>query len=148
MATECFPTRRLLGALPAAVAFALLAGCGGSQLSPQVPSQISAPDVKGHCAAHGGVRVIPCTIDLTASNPGPDNVVVRTPKGHKGTVHESDNCGGPSGVATVSQETSTGNGWTVAAGSTPGSCTAEFDFLNGKHGKKIGSAQLGITNAI
>lgn len=148
MAPECFSTRRLLGAIPAAVAFALLTGCGGSQLSPQVPSQMSAPNVKGHCAAHGGVRVVPCSIDLTASSPGPDSVVIRTPKGHKGTVQESDNCGGPSGIATVTQDTTTANGWTVAAGSTAGSCTAEFDFMNGKHGKKIGWAQLSITNTI
>jgi hypothetical protein len=137
-------------------AAALLAGCSGQQLSPSTPTQatssqavhspVSLPQVKGHCPAHGGVRVTPCSIDFTASSPGPDSVAVRTPKNKKGTLSEKDDCGGPSGVATVAQ--GSGNTWVVTAGPTTGSCTAEFDYLSFKHGKQIGWAQLSITNSL
>jgi hypothetical protein len=138
-------------ALSALVAGAMLAGCGGSQTQAGLlgpiqngsPTMVS-PSVKGHCAAHGGVRVDPCTVDFTASSPGPDTVTVRNPKSKKGTLTESDTCGGPSGIATLSAN---GNQWTVTAGSTTGSCTAEFDYTN-HHGKIVGSAVLSITNAI
>jgi hypothetical protein len=149
-------SRYFFSAFAAVAAIAMLAGCGGSQLSPQAPTQasstlglhspVSSPQVKGHCPARGGVRVTPCTIDLTLSSPGPDTVVVRTPKNKKGTLSEFDNCGGPSGVATVAQ--GSGNTWIVTAGPTTGSCTAEFDYLSFKHGKKIGWAQLSITNSV
>ncbi|MBV9718834.1 MAG: hypothetical protein JOZ77_05920 [Candidatus Eremiobacteraeota bacterium] len=83
---------------------------------------------------------------FTASNPGPDTVTVSTPHKKKGTLTESDNCGGPSGIATVTQ--GSGNTWIVTAGTTAGSCTATFDYTSGKHGKVIGSAQLSITNQL
>jgi hypothetical protein len=149
-------SRYFLSACAAIAAAALLAGCGGSQLSPQGPAQansmlahhspVTLPEVKGHCPAHGGVRVTPCTVDLTVSSPGPDTVAVRTPVDKKGTLSESDNCGGASGIATVTQ--GSGNTWIVTAGATTGSCTAEFDYLSLKHGKKLGWAQLSITNSV
>lgn len=71
-------------------------------------------------------------------------VTVRTPKDKKGTLSESDNCGGASGIATVTQ--GSGDQWTVTAGATTGSCTATFDFT--KKNKVHGWANLAITNSI
>jgi hypothetical protein len=150
-----FSPRNLSFGLAAALAAAMLAGCGGSQALSPAPvqgasSQIShspmlSPDVKGGCTAHGGVRVTPCSVDFTASSTGPDTVTARTPKDKKGTLSEADNCGGASGIATVTQ--GSGDDWTVSAGATTGSCTAVFDYKN-KHGKVIGYADLSITNSI
>ncbi len=137
------------------VAVALISGCSGSQMNPQASTQTAAqslhapiglPMVKGRCSARGGVRVTPCMVNLTVSSPGPDTVTVRTPIDKKGTLHESDDCGGPSGVATVTQ--GTGNDWIVAAGATTGSCTATFTYLSHKKGKVLGHADLAITNSI
>ena len=60
----------------------------------------------------------PCTITFDASNTGPDTVPVRTHEDKKGTLTESDNCGGASGVATVTR--GSGDDWTVTAGPTHG----------------------------
>jgi hypothetical protein len=143
--------RYLLGALAAA---AVLAGCGSQAqvspsgaMAPSVARGPLAPAVKGGCTAHGGARVNPCTVTFTASSPGPDTVTTRRPHDKKGTLTESDNCGGASGIATVTQVTTSTNQWTVAAGSTTGSCTATFDYAN-KHGKVVGWADLSITNSI
>lgn len=141
-------TARYLAAIFAAgAAAALLAGCSGSQgsMTPAASAQIP-PAVKNHCSAHGGVRVTPCSVDLTVSNPGPDTVIVRAPERKKGTLQEQDNCGGASGIATVTQ--GSGDSWVVTAGATTGSCTATFNFVSGKHGKVVGSADLAITNSI
>jgi hypothetical protein len=154
VATSSFSARYLLSAFAAAAALALIAGCSGSS-SPITPmgatQQNSAltsrsplgPAVKNHCPAHAGVRVTPCTITFDASNTGPDTVLVRTPETKKGTLTESDNCGGASGIATVTQ--GSGDDWTVTAGSTTGTCTATFDY-NNKRGKLRGYATLSITN--
>ena len=92
-------SRYLLSILAVVAAAAVVSGCSGSQMNPQAPTQTTAqslhapiglPMVKGHCSANGGVRVTPCTIDLTVSAPGPDTVTVRTPKDKKGTLKESD----------------------------------------------------------
>lgn len=149
-------SRYFFSILTVIVAAALVSGCSGSQLNPQGPTQattaqalhspISLPMVKGHCPAHGGVRAMPCSVDLSVSSPGPDTVVVRTPKDKKGTLQESDNCGGPSGIATVTQ--GTGTEWIVTAGSATGSCTATFEYLSMKKGKTLGHADLAITNSI
>jgi hypothetical protein len=141
-------TARYLTAIFAAgMAAVLLNGCGGSQgsITPAASTQV-APMVKNHCSAHGGVRVTPCSVDLTASNPGPDTVVVRTPQRKKGTLSEQDTCGGASGIATVTQ--GSGDSWIVTAGATTGSCTATFNFASGKKGKIVGWATLAITNSI
>jgi hypothetical protein len=147
-----FSPRLLSTGLIAAVAAAVLAGCGGSQaVNPAAAVGTSSsvhsivPDVKGHCKAHGGVRVTPCSVDFTASSSGPQTVSVRTPKNKKGTLSEADFCGGASGIATVTQ--GSGDEWTVTAGATTGSCTATFSFIN-KKGKTVGWAALDITNSI
>ena len=139
--------------MSAIAAAAIIAGCSGSQVNPsagqpgsamQVHSPVALPAVKNHCDAHGGVRVTPCTVTFDASNYGPDTVVVRVPKTKKGTLVESDDCGGASGIATVTQ--GSGHDWTISPGLTAGTCTAEFDYMNFKHNKKIGYATLSITN--
>jgi hypothetical protein len=141
--------------LSALAAAALLAGCGSqAQVSPSGPTQnpainahgpIAGPAVKDHCTAHGGVRVDPCTIDFSASSPGPDSVTVRRPHDKKGTLSETDDCSS-AGIATIALDTTT-NTWTVTAGSNTGSCTATFDYAN-KRGKTVGSGDLNITNSI
>lgn len=146
MATSSLFSRYAVSAL---VAGALLAGCGGSQSSvnPMGASQSAVnPNVQGGCPAHGGVRVSPCTLDFNASSPGPDTVTTREPRDKKGVFTESDNCGGPSGVATVALSTS--DQWTVTAGATAGTCTAEFDYTNQLGKKVLGWAQLNITNEL
>lgn len=148
MASSRFSVRQLFSVFAATAAATLLANCGGagsqSPLAPQ-SNTLAAPFVKDHCTAHGGVRVTPCSVDLTASNPGPDTVVVRTPQNKKGTLTESDNCAS-AGIATLTQ--GSGDTWTVTAGANTGSCTATFDFTSGKHHKVVGSAQLAVTNSI
>jgi hypothetical protein len=155
--TSTLSVRYIFSALAAVTAAALLAGCAGSPLGSQGPSQVTPavtmhspvgiPDVKNHCTAHGGVRVTPCTVDFTPSSTGPDTVIVRTPENKKGTLSEYDNCtSGSTTIATVAQ--GSGDSWVVTAGATTGSCTAEFDFLSIKHNKKIGYALLSITNSI
>lgn len=148
--------RRLSVALATAAA-ALLVGCAGSQgqLNPQpvVPGASSAHSPiaatgKAHCTGHGGVRLAPCAVDFTTSNPGPDTVTTLPPKFRRhvgGTFSESDDCGGASGIATVTK--GSGDVWTVTAGATSGSCTARFD-LKSKYHKLIGYVNLAITNSL
>lgn len=141
-------------AISVAAAGAMLAGCGGasSQINPTGAAPQNAahmpignPNVKDHCPAHGGARVSPCSVNLNASSPGPDTVTVRIPRSVKGTLAESDDCGGPSGVATVALVS--GDQWSVTAGPTAGTCTATFAYTN-HHGKQVGWAQLAITNEL
>ena len=141
-----FSGRLIVSALASA---ALLAGCGGaqSQINPAGTAQnvVVHHNVAGGCSAHGGARVSPCNVDLNASNPGPDTVTTRNPRSKKGVFTESDTCGGASGIATV--VLSSGDQWTVTAGATAGTCSAEFDYM-APHGKKVGWATLNITNEI
>lgn len=148
--------RSLSVGLSSAIAVALLAGCGSSQaINPAAggASGMSSihsgiPAVKGGCKAHGGVRVSPCTVDLTVSNPGPDTVTVRLPQNKKGTLSESDNCTTTtSGVIAVVAPGTSADTYTVTAGTMAGSCTATFSYKN-KRGKLIGYADLSITNSI
>lgn len=146
--------RYILGAVAAA---AVLAGCGSqAQVTPSgamAPSVARGPiaDVKGGkkggCVAHGGARVDPCSVTLTAST---TSVTVKTrhPRDKKGAFSESDNCTSSAyaTIATVQQSTTSANEWTVTAGNTTGSCTATFDYVN-KRGKTVGSADLSITNS-
>jgi hypothetical protein len=144
--------RPLLGALAAVASTAILAGCGGSaaQVNPQsltgvnaAPSSHSSGVQPDACRSNGGVRATPCRVELTASNPGPVSVTLRTPHGAKGSVVEHDNCG-TSGVATVAQ--GSGNTWIVTAGSTAGSCKARFNYFN--NAQKVGWARIEIQNTI
>jgi hypothetical protein len=142
--------RPIFGTILLLSAAATIAGCAGSQsgVTPQTSAQIPAqarnpllPDAK--CTHEGSVKVKPCSADFTTSNPGPTTVTVKAPKND--TVTESDNCGGATGVATVTQ--GEGDTWVVAAGATTGSCTATFSGTN-KHDKGNGSAALAITNSV
>jgi hypothetical protein len=145
-----FSVRSLFGALTIAIAAALVAGCSGSQapLTPAGGQSMIPPQVKDHCPAHGGVRATPCAVDFTYSNPGPVTVTIRLPKDKKGTLSESDNCGGASGIATVTVNPSDPTQYTVAAGAVTGYCTATFDYNGGKHNKLLGYANVNITNSI
>jgi ABC-type glycerol-3-phosphate transport system substrate-binding protein len=143
-------SRYLAAVIAAGTAAAVLAGCSSSQgsMTPSASSPVTNPMVKNHCPAHGGVRAVPCTIDFTASSPGPVTVTVQTPQRKKGTLVEQDNCGGASGMATVTQNPSDPSQWIIAAGATTGSCTATFNFESGKKGKIVGYANVDITNSI
>ena len=143
--------RFLFGALAAAIAAALVAGCSGSQgsLTPVAGGQsVVQPQVKNHCPAHGGVRANPCSVDFTASSYQPVTVTIRLPKDKKGTLSESDNCGGASGIASVTVNPSDAQQYVVAAGAVTGYCTATFDYNSFKHGKLLGYANVNITNSI
>lgn len=93
-----------------------------------------------HCH---NISVKPKVIFFTASNPGPVTVTVSTQQ--QGTVSEVDDCGGASGVATITQNTGTSDKWTVTAGAQQGSCKALY-ILDNTSGQKIGHAVLHITN--
>jgi hypothetical protein len=86
-------------------------------------------------------------VDFTPSSYGPVTVTIRTPKSKKGTLSEQDNCGGASGIASVTA-TSDPNQYTVAAGAVTGYCTATFSYNGGKHDKQLGYANVDITNSI
>lgn len=151
MAKFSTSARYLLSLAGAVAAASIISGCSGSSaVGPTGATQLN-PTLRmspAHtCRHHGTVRVDvdPCAIDLTPSNPGPIAVTVNTRESKKGTFTESDNCGGASGTATVTQ--GTGDQWIVAAGGTTGSCTAVFSFQN-KRGKTVGTADLSITNGV
>lgn len=148
-----YPSMRLTwGAAAAFTAAALLAGCGGaqSQITPQGATQFNgvahspgAAAEKGGCPPHkGAVRVTPCTVDLSSSNPGPITLSVRTPHGSKGSLKEHDVCG-TKGIATIS---GSGDTWTVTAGPNAGTCLANFAYFNNGHKVQYGRSR--ITNTI
>jgi hypothetical protein len=134
--------------VPFVFAAAILAACGGTQnqfqpvgSSPTLQSPMIGADA---CAGKGGVRVTPCKVIFTASQPGPDTVSVRTPKGNKSTLVEHDNCGGASGKAVLTEETT--DTWSVSAGALTGNCKAKFNYFN--NNKRVGWAELIIENEI
>jgi hypothetical protein len=143
--------RYLLSAAAAVAATSIISACSGSSaVTPTGSTQLNPMHgiTPTHtCRHHGAVRidVDPCNVDLTASNPGPVTVTVNARESKKGTLTESDNCGGASGIATVTP--GSGDQWIVTAGSTTGSCAATFSFQN-KRGKTVGTADLSITNSI
>ncbi len=150
MATH-FSARSLFGVLAIAIAVALVSGCSGSQagLTPAAGGQsVVAPQVKNHCPAHGGVRATPCVVDFTPSSYQPVTVTIRLPKDKKGTLSEVDNCGGASGIASVTVNPSDPTQYVVAAGAVTGYCTATFNYNGGKHNKLLGYANVAITNSI
>lgn len=152
MAKFSTPARYLLSLAVAVAAASSISACSGSSaVTPSGAAQLNT--ASSHvlplaCKHHGAVNidVDPCNVDFTSSNPGPDTVTVKTRESKKGTFTESDNCGGASGIATVTQG-STDHQWVVAAGATTGSCSATFSFQN-KRGKTVGTAGLSITNSI
>jgi hypothetical protein len=127
----------------------LLAGCGGAQQ--QMPAlgvaqssaashSVIVPDKFGDkCAPqHGAVRVTPCLVTLSSSNPGPVTLTVKTPNGSKGELREHDVCGSK-GIATI---TGSGDTWTVTAGSTAGECLANFKYSNNEHKIQWGRSRI------
>ena len=149
MSTLSFLRHPLVAGVALLSTAAILGGCAGSQsggvpqTSSQVPLQSRSPIVPNkNCTSQGHLKVSPCSVTLTVSNP---SATVTTKTNKHNTVSETDNCGGPTGVATVTQ--GTGNTWVVSAGATSGSCTATFTAKD-KHGKVKGSADLSITNTV
>lgn len=131
----------------AALAFAL-AGCGGAQS--QIPMQGSTQSALSRggsiepdaCKSQGGVRAMPCRVQLTASNPS-ITVTLRTPQGSKGSIVEHDTCGGASGIASI---TGSGDTWQVTAGAVQGNCKARFNYFN--NSQKAGWVQIKIQNQV
>jgi len=134
------------------VSAAFAAGCSGS---PSVPapqgaaqfqsrlamrSSVVEPDA---CKTKGGVRADPCLVKLDASNPGPVTVTLKTPHGSKGSVVEHDNCGGASGIASIS---GSGQSWSVTAGSQAGACHAHFNYFN--NNQRVGWVRITIKNSV
>jgi hypothetical protein len=97
----------------------------------------------GRQCRNKNISVRPHRVFFTPSNPGPVTVTVTTQK--QGTVSEIDDCGGASGIATVTQ--GTGDQWTAAAGAQVGQCKAAF-ILKDSNGNRIGLTVLHITNFI
>jgi hypothetical protein len=137
----------------AALAAAVFAGCSGSsQLTPMGTQQgpasaVHAPLVNPASCKHYGkvlIDVDPCSVTFTASKPGPDKVTASAPKLKSHPLEKSDNCGGASGVATLTRRS--GTKWTVTAGPKTGSCTAIFIYVSDSHVN--GTADLSITNSI
>lgn len=148
MSTLSFFGRPLFASIAVLGVAAMLGGCAGSQsgvpqASTQVPAQARSPIMPDkNCTYQGHIKVKPCSVTLTVSNP---TATVSTKTNKHNTVTESDNCGGATGIATVTQ--GTGDTWIVTAGATTGSCTATFTATN-KHGKTKGTATLSITNNV
>lgn len=146
VSSRCLPVRPISGALAAMTAVALLAGCGSSQsgFAPAGSTQLNAGMiVPAACRYHGGVRATPCLVRLTASNPGPITVTLRTPHGSKGTIVEHDTCGGASGKASIS---GSGDTWQVTAGAIEGDCIARFNYHN--NAQKVGWVEVKIENQV
>jgi hypothetical protein len=143
--------RSALGAFAAIAAAAIVTGCGASQsqLNPQGSNQFSSAVATRStvepqaCRYQGGVRATPCRVQLSASNPGPVTVTLRTPHGSKGSIVEHDSCGGASGVATI---TGSGDTWQVTAGSTAGACKARFNYFN--NSQKDGWVRITIQSSV
>jgi hypothetical protein len=150
--TRWLSMRHVLGAITATGAAAALAACSGSQTSlSSTPATQTGAGVASHqpiqpdaCRNNGGVRVTPCKIVFTASTPGPVTVDVQTPSGTKDTIVEHDNCGGASGIATITQ--GSGDQWIVTAGATSGRCKARFNYFN--NNQLVGWAVLRINNTL
>ena len=145
-----FSTRLVFTTATVVAAIALTA-CAGTQsaLNPALSTQssqtvgASVPIADHTCRTQGGVRAMPCRVELTPSKPGPIAVTLRTPHGSKGSVVEHDNCGGASGIAAV---TGSGNSWSVSAGATIGSCKARFNYFN--NAQRVGWARITIQNQV
>lgn len=130
---------------------ALLAGCAGShQFGPttssdfttQAPlSHASSPGAPDLCRHVGVISATPCQVKFTSA--GSQDVTIAV-KGHmRGTVTQHNNCGGSSGVASISRVSNLD--WKVTAGSTNGTCRVRFNFYH--DGNNEGFAIVRIDNA-
>lgn len=130
----------------------------GSLPSGSGMAQRAAPQDRHGCQNDGGngnLTVIPCSIIFNASNPGPVKVtVMRNTDGDRhhggGRIRERDNCASQ-GIATIAPDTTKGL-YTVTAGSTQGSCDAQFNIEDrrggGHDGDRGGNGDLHITNEL
>jgi len=149
MSKFSFLGRPLVAGIALLSAAAMLGGCGGSQaggVAPQTSTfQARSPITPDkNCTYQGHIKVTPCTVTLSVSSPTA-TVTVKTNKHN--SVSEADDCGGASGMATVTQNPSDPAQYVVTAGATAGSCSATFTATN-KHGKTKGQATLSITNYV
>lgn len=129
-----------------------LTGCSGSQpftTTPGLPQSSNAvhsilgTDMQAKCPVQkGAVRVTPCKVRLSPSNPGPITLTLKTPHGSKGSIKQHGGCGAK-GIATIS---GSGHSWTVTAGSNPGTCRATFVYFNNGH--RVQFARAFITNSV
>ncbi len=138
----------------------LFAGCGGTSQAPQMgglPSglqsiQMPADNGRNHqeCQNDGGINLRPCHITFDAQNPGPTDVRV-THDGDGGQhkrITERDNCAAR-GVAMVVRDSN--SRYTVTAGMTAGTCSANFDDNGNRNddgGGRNGGSQLRIVNKL
>lgn len=107
------------------------------------PGQVVNPQRQGGCLGHGGVKVTPCQVTFTSSNPGPVTITVTTPGG--GTLALSQKSCSVSGVASI---TSQGSGqYLVTAGSSTGVCYGHFRYYDSQ-GKRVGHAAVTVTNQL
>jgi hypothetical protein len=149
VSTSSFLGRPLVAGIALLTAAAMLGGCSGSQaggVTPQTSTlQARSPITPDkNCTYQGHIKVTPCTVTLSVSAP---TATVTTKTNKHNSVAEADDCGGASGMATVTQNPSDPTQWIVTAGATAGSCSATFTATN-KHGKVKGQATLSITNYI
>jgi hypothetical protein len=126
----------------------VLAGCGAGQLSSMgsLPANSmigAAQHLQNHVDSgcqDGNMKVAPCPITFNSSNPGPIVVTVGR-QGNRLVIKETDDCAS-SGIATLTKIKP--RHWSVAAGSTTGSCTAHFT-TGGGQGNGVA---LPITNTL
>jgi hypothetical protein len=140
-----------LRSLAALAVAGILAGCAGGASAP--PSSSSAlPFMASHVQPAGtsidvipdkcrdnGVKVKPCSIHLSGSNPI-ESVTTKGPAG--GTFTYNDKTCVADGIATIS---GSGNSYRAVWGNKSGSCATVFTDKD-KAGKTIGKATLKITN--
>lgn len=115
----------------------------------------AAPQDQHGCHTDGGgLTVIPCSIVFNSGNPGPVQVSVtrNSDRGRNGGgIRERDNCASQ-GIATIARDSK--GVYTVTAGSTQGSCDAQFS-IGQRHGGNHdggrggnGNGDLRITNEL
>jgi hypothetical protein len=158
-------SNNLVGFIVPIVAAGLLAGCSGGGGSPSLQAsgtgagtQARTSSTQGagaqssasqgvdsnvqddaSCKSSGGVKVSPCPIMLTVSDPS-QTVTVSMKNGY--TLTEKDNCT-KKGTATVA---GSGGTYTITGGLTTGGCTAKFVEKSGK--MTVGKATLPIKNNV
>ncbi|HEY1682896.1 MAG TPA: hypothetical protein VGF98_14715 [Candidatus Tumulicola sp.] len=129
-----------------------LAGCAGSSHSDLNPSAagpanrsttqaLSQPDLGGRCSDDNGVRVKPCNVQLTLSNP---TQTVTAKGGMNGSFTVRDMKCTRNGVAEIA---GSGDTYQVTAGTTSGTCFAIFVDRKG-NGNRVGKARLTISNKL
>jgi hypothetical protein len=114
---------------------------GASAAAPMTHSFPISNDVYDAKCTSDNVKVKPCPVKLTVSDPS-QTVTVTGPK--DSTISVIDKKCSSDGIAEVE---GTGSTWDVTAGTTSGKCTATFDAKDSK-GHRVGDATLPITNTV